>query len=139
MRIADTIVGSRVYCILTSQSPRSFCPIPFLRLSTVVNANQILVLKDGYIVERGTHEYLLSIPGGVYYGMWNQQLEKEAEEETVQVDQADGDAEEDSLKEIKEKQNENLSQQSTGSHATSLTTSVMVNGKGPSVDPGSVV
>ena len=54
------------------------------RLSTVVNADQILVLKNGEIAERGTHEQLLSRPDGVYAGMWkNQQQEKEAEEQKI--------------------------------------------------------
>lgn len=39
------------------------------RLSTVVNAQQILVLDGGRIVERGTHDALLS-SGGVYALMW---------------------------------------------------------------------
>ena len=38
-------------------------------LSTIVNANQILVLKNGQIVERGTHRELLEI-GGEYKAMW---------------------------------------------------------------------
>ncbi|KAM4668125.1 ATP-binding cassette sub-family B member 6 isoform 2-T3 [Amazona ochrocephala] len=42
------------------------------RLSTVVAADQILVLKDGRIAERGRHEELLQ-KGGVYAGMWLQQ------------------------------------------------------------------
>ncbi|XP_064020718.1 ATP-binding cassette sub-family B member 6 isoform X2 [Pogoniulus pusillus] len=42
------------------------------RLSTVVGADQILVLKDGRIAERGRHEELLQ-KGGVYAGMWLQQ------------------------------------------------------------------
>jgi ABC-type multidrug transport system fused ATPase/permease subunit len=36
------------------------------RLSTIRNANQILVLQQGKIVEHGTHDVLLSIAGGVY-------------------------------------------------------------------------
>ncbi|MDP3167388.1 MAG: ATP-binding cassette domain-containing protein, partial [Hydrogenophaga sp.] len=39
------------------------------RLSTVVDAHEILVLVNGEIVERGTHLDLVS-RGGVYAGMW---------------------------------------------------------------------
>ncbi|XP_036613204.1 ATP-binding cassette sub-family B member 6, mitochondrial [Trichosurus vulpecula] len=51
------------------------------RLSTVVNADQILVLKDGCIVERGRHEALLA-RGGVYADMWHLQQEGQDEEAT---------------------------------------------------------
>jgi ATP-binding cassette, subfamily B, heavy metal transporter len=44
------------------------------RLSTVVDADEILVLDHGNIVERGTHAELLS-QKGVYAGMWNRQNE----------------------------------------------------------------
>ncbi|XP_075243615.1 ATP-binding cassette sub-family B member 6-like isoform X2 [Convolutriloba macropyga] len=44
------------------------------RLSTVVDADIILVLKDGVIVERGTHHELLSQSESVYCDMWNQQI-----------------------------------------------------------------
>lgn len=39
------------------------------RLSTIRHANQILVVKEGKIVERGKHEYLLELDG-VYKKMW---------------------------------------------------------------------
>ena len=42
------------------------------RLSTIVNADQILVLKRGRIAERGTHDELLA-DAGVYASMWNSQ------------------------------------------------------------------
>lgn len=44
------------------------------RLSTIIHADEILVLKDGVIVERGRHDQLL-MSKGVYYDMWNQQLQ----------------------------------------------------------------
>ena len=40
------------------------------RLSTVQNADHILVLSDGKIAEQGTHKQLLA-QGGVYAGMWS--------------------------------------------------------------------
>ncbi len=44
------------------------------RLSTVVDADQIIVLGEGSIVERGTHAQLLEHEG-VYSSMWNRQRE----------------------------------------------------------------
>ncbi len=53
------------------------------RLSTVMDADQILVMDHGRIVERGTHWALLAA-GGAYAQMWAlQQREKEAAEEGV--------------------------------------------------------
>ncbi len=48
------------------------------RLSTVVEANQILVLQAGEIVEQGTHDALLA-RGGRYASMWARQMAGEDE------------------------------------------------------------
>ena len=50
------------------------------RLSTVIAADEIIVLRQGEIAERGTHRELLDA-GGLYAEMWNRQREAtEAEE-----------------------------------------------------------
>ncbi len=54
------------------------------RLSTVVNADEILVLDKGIIVERGTHDDLLE-RRGVYSAMWNQQREAAAVDDMLRV------------------------------------------------------
>jgi ATP-binding cassette subfamily B protein len=51
------------------------------RLSTVINAEQILVMDDGKIVERGTHEELIGVQGK-YAEIWQLQ-QKEAKDEEV--------------------------------------------------------
>ena len=45
------------------------------RLSTIKNADLILVMKDGDIIEQGTHEMLLA-KGGFYADLYNSQFEK---------------------------------------------------------------
>jgi len=43
------------------------------RLSTVVDADQILVLKAGRVVERGSHAGLVARPDGEYAALWRKQ------------------------------------------------------------------
>jgi ATP-binding cassette subfamily B protein len=58
------------------------------RLSTVRDADQILVVDAGRIVERGRHAELLS-GGGLYAELYNTQFAEQADDED---DDADGDA-----------------------------------------------
>ena len=59
------------------------------RLSTVVSADEIIVLKDGQIAERGRHAELLS-QKGLYASMWDRQREaSEAEEQLKRMREND--------------------------------------------------
>ncbi|MCR4377626.1 MAG: ABC transporter ATP-binding protein/permease [Rhodospirillales bacterium] len=53
------------------------------RLSTVVDADEILVLEAGQIKERGTHAHLLA-HGGLYATMWQRQQEANQAMEVLQ-------------------------------------------------------
>jgi ATP-binding cassette subfamily B protein len=56
------------------------------RISTVKNLDQILVVEQGRIVERGTHQELLKL-GGAYAAMYRRQLLSEE----LEVDEADSE------------------------------------------------
>ncbi|OBT77059.1 hypothetical protein VF21_02943 [Pseudogymnoascus sp. 05NY08] len=59
------------------------------RLSTITSADQILVLHEGSVYERGTHDQLLAKKGR-YYNMWRKQIraERAAEEARLLSDRA---------------------------------------------------
>ena len=48
------------------------------RLSTVQNADKIVVVNDGEIIEEGRHEDLLQIEDGAYRALYNAQFKKKA-------------------------------------------------------------
>ena len=63
------------------------------RLATVKNCDEIIVLRDGAILESGTHDELLN-KQGEYYRLWEMQqgnfvVKKEEEVETLVVDVSD--------------------------------------------------
>ena len=49
------------------------------RLSTIQNADKIVVINQGEIVEMGTHESLLQIENGAYQTLYNMQFKKQQE------------------------------------------------------------
>ncbi len=46
------------------------------RLSTIKNADQIILLDKGYIQERGTHDELMAIPNGRYHELYTKHMGK---------------------------------------------------------------
>ncbi len=51
------------------------------RLSTVQDADHIVVIQRGRKVEEGKHEELISKPNGIYREMWRRQQDKRFDEE----------------------------------------------------------
>ena len=61
------------------------------RLATVVRADQILVMEDGTIVERGSHDELLR-RNGLYRSLFEKQLKAMRPEELIKIQQLDDEA-----------------------------------------------
>ena len=55
------------------------CALPIYRLSTIRDADMILVMKDGDIIEQGSHEELIA-QNGFYAELYRSQFEKRVEE-----------------------------------------------------------
>ncbi|MBV8515528.1 MAG: ABC transporter ATP-binding protein [Acidobacteria bacterium] len=72
----DTQTEERILTRLRAVMGRRTTILISHRISTVQNADQIIVLRDGRIVERGTHEQLLA-HGGYYEELYQKQLLEE--------------------------------------------------------------
>ncbi|MFN7012080.1 MAG: ABCB family ABC transporter ATP-binding protein/permease [Allorhizobium sp.] len=85
----DTTTEQEIQAALDIVSKNRTTLVIAHRLSTVVNADEIIVLKGGEIAERGTHAALIE-KQGLYASMWNRQREAtQAEEHLRQVREAD--------------------------------------------------
>ena len=73
----DTLTEQKIQAAMETMISGRTSLVIAHRLSTVRNADLILVVKDGKIVERGTHRELLA-SGGVYHRLYTRQYEDEA-------------------------------------------------------------
>lgn len=62
----------------------TYCDLHSHRLSTITNADQILCLHAGQVVEAGTHEELLQLRGR-YASMWKKQIRVEQAAEVARA------------------------------------------------------
>ena len=72
----DTMTEKEIQAALRTVSQDRTTLVIAHRLSTVIDADEIIVLEAGQIVERGRHRQLLANKG-VYATMWNRQREAE--------------------------------------------------------------
>ena len=85
----DTTTEHEIQSALDTVSKNRTTLVIAHRLSTVINADEIIVLRDGLIAERGTHAGLLA-QDGLYASMWNRQREAvQAEEQLRKVRESD--------------------------------------------------
>lgn len=75
----DSRTEAEIQATLEAISQRRTTIVIAHRLSTVVNADEIVVLDNGEVRERGSHAELLR-QGGLYAEMWNRQAQERAEE-----------------------------------------------------------
>ncbi len=75
----DSRTEAAIQDVLSSIAKRRTTIIIAHRLSTVVDADRIIVLEDGQIAEQGRHAELLS-RNGLYASMWARQAQERVEE-----------------------------------------------------------
>ncbi|NQY82242.1 MAG: ABC transporter ATP-binding protein/permease [Alphaproteobacteria bacterium] len=76
----DTATERQIQHTLNSLSKGRTVMIIAHRLSTVVHADQIIVMQDGCIAETGSHQELLELDG-LYAEMWQKQITHDDEEQ----------------------------------------------------------
>ncbi|MDK9696213.1 MAG: ABC transporter ATP-binding protein/permease [Siculibacillus sp.] len=84
----DTHTEREIQGALDSVSQNRTTLVIAHRLSTVVNADEILVLEQGVVAERGRHEELLE-KGGLYASMWARQRAADEAREQLEKTEAD--------------------------------------------------
>lgn len=87
----DSTTESQIQAALAQMTLNRTTLVVAHRLSTIVNADLILCIKDGAIVEQGSHDELISRAiandgEGVYYEMWKQQIREERGDDATTID-----------------------------------------------------
>lgn len=89
----DSVTESKIQGSLDKLSKGRTTFVIAHRLSTIMNADKILVIKGGEIVESGTHKELLEHGNGAYKELWHAQLKldgvKDKEAEMTEEKQGD--------------------------------------------------
>ncbi|CAL8467522.1 g7060 [Coccomyxa elongata] len=90
----DSLTERRIQDALAAKRSGRTTIIVAHRLSTIMDADVIIVMKEGDIVERGTHQQLVQM-GGLYAEMWTRQAEAAVVEEIGTADdKSNGDVSE---------------------------------------------
>ena len=82
----DTFTEHQIQAALKTVSKDRTTLVIAHRLSTVVDADEIIVLDHGSVAERGTHEKLLK-KNGIYASMWDRQ--RQADEARIRLREAE--------------------------------------------------
>ncbi|CEG38765.1 atp-binding cassette superfamily [Plasmopara halstedii] len=75
----DTLMEQEIQAALNRLKANRTMLVIAHRLSTIRNAHQIIVMQNGVIVERGTHDKLVNEASSIYARMWNAQRKQEGE------------------------------------------------------------
>ncbi|KAK7590115.1 hypothetical protein V9T40_001728 [Parthenolecanium corni] len=82
----DTLSERHIQAALTRICNNRTTIIVAHRLSTIIHADEILVLRNGEIFERGRHQELIN-SNGLYATMWQQQLENDRSNDAAVAEQ----------------------------------------------------
>ncbi|XP_017574300.1 ATP-binding cassette sub-family B member 7, mitochondrial isoform X1 [Pygocentrus nattereri] len=72
----DSITEENILCSMKEMVKDRTSVFIAHRLSTVVDADEIIVLNEGKVAERGDHHTLLSMPSSLYADLWHTQNSK---------------------------------------------------------------